>query len=207
MALAKNNKNQNGSKREKILHAAVDKFLEKDFYQVTVTEIAELAGVGKGTVYEYFSSKEELFKESFSYCAGIYLQTFKINSSAPVSARAAMEEIVFNHLYLIKENRNKLHLLFNERPQSLKELQAWILEQRRELINELTGLVSEGIRLGEMRPGLNVEMATRLFLALNQQVIGEMVLLDNMAVEEAQLQELFDLYWNGVGKKALWQGH
>ena len=207
MPQAKNNKNQNGNKREQILHAAVEKFLEKDFYQVTVTEIAELAGVGKGTVYEYFSSKEELFKESFSYCAGLYLQTFKINFTSPHSARAAMEEIVVNHLKLIKENRNKLHLLFNERPQNLKELQTWILEQRRELINELSGLLSEGIKLGEMRSDLNVEMAARLFLALNQQVLGEMVLLDNIAVEEAQLKELLDLYWNGIGKSSLWQGH
>ncbi len=196
-----------GTKREKILLAAVEKFLDEDFYQVTVTEIAELAGVGKGTVYEYFSSKEELFKESFSYCADAYLQLFRTRLSEVTSARKTMEDIFINHLALIKENRNKLHLLFNERPQSLKELQIWILERRQELLAGVSGLVQKGIALGEIRPDIDTEMAGRFFLALNQMVIGEMVVLDNIEVEEEDIRELLDIYWNGICSSRTWQGH
>jgi len=196
-----------GTKREKILLAAVEKFLDEDFYQVTVTEIAELAGVGKGTVYEYFSSKEELFKESFSYCADAYLQLFRTHLSEVISARRTMEDIFINHLALIKENRNKLHLLFNERPQSLKELQSWILERRQELLAEISGLVQKGVALGEIRPDIDPEMAARFFLALNHMVIGEMVVLDNIEVEEEHLKGLLDIYWNGIGSSRNWQGH
>lgn len=196
-----------GNKREQILLAAVDKFLEKDYYKVTVTEIAELAQVGKGTVYEYFSSKEELFKESFYHCADLYLHLFKTHLSEISSARQTMEEIFVKHLALIKENRNKLHLLFNERPQSLQELQAWILERRQELIGGVTGLVQEGIKLGEIRPDIDVEMASRLFLALNQMVIGEMVVLDNIEIEEKRVKDLLDIYWNGIGSNSRWHGH
>ncbi len=196
-----------GTKREKILLAAVEKFLDEDFYQVTVTEIAELAGVGKGTVYEYFSSKEELFKESFSYCADAYLQLFRTHLSEVISARRTMEDIFINHLALIKENRNKLHLLFNERPQSLKELQSWILERRQELLAEISGLVQKGVALGEIRPDIDTEMAARFFLALNHMVIGEMVVLDNIEVEEEHLKGLLDIYWNGIGSSRNWQGH
>jgi len=206
MAVANRGK-EAGNKREQILHAAVEKFLEKDYYQVTVTEIAELAEVGKGTVYEYFSSKEELFKESFYYCADSYLQLFKTHFVEISSARQTMEEIFVKHLALIKENRNKLHLLFNERPQSLQELQSWILERRQELIGGVTGLVKEGIKLGEIRPDVDVEMAGRLFLALNQMVIGEMVILDNIELEEERVKDLLDIYWNGIGYSRRWQGH
>lgn len=196
-----------GTKREKILLAAVEKFLDEDFYQVTVTEIAELAGVGKGTVYEYFSSKEELFKESFSYCADNYLQLFRTHLLGVTSARRTMEDIFINHLALIKENRNKLHLLFNERPQSLKELQSWILERRQELLAEISGLVHKGVALGEIRPDIDPEMAARFFLALNHMVVGEMVVLDNIEVEEEHLRGLLDIYWNGIGSSRNWQGH
>lgn len=199
--------NEAGTKREQILLAAVEKFLEKDFYQVTITEIAELAGVGKGTVYEYFSSKEELFKESFSHCADAYLQLFRTHLSEINSARDTMEEIVVNHLALVKENRNKLHLLFNERPQSLKELHSWILERRRELLEGITGLVREGIRLGEIRPDVDPDLAGRYFLALNHMVIGEMVILDDIELDESRLKKLLDIYWNGIANARPWQGH
>lgn len=198
MRAVDNRKKEAGNKREQILHAAVEKFLEKDFYQVTVTEIAELAEVGKGTVYEYFSSKEELFKESFAYCADLYLQSFKIHLSAASSARQTMEEIVNAHLNLIRENRNKLHLLFNERPLSLQELQSWVIQRRRELLEGLSGLIQRGINREEIRSDIDVEMAARLFLALNCVVIGGMVVMDNIAIEEKHVNDLIDLYWNGV---------
>jgi AcrR family transcriptional regulator len=51
------------STRERILDAALNVFSEKGFHQATVDEIAERAGLGKGTLYRYFANKETLFNE------------------------------------------------------------------------------------------------------------------------------------------------
>ena len=51
------------SAREKILNAALDLFSERGFHPTTVDEIAERAGVGKGTFYRHFTNKESLFNE------------------------------------------------------------------------------------------------------------------------------------------------
>jgi len=32
-----------------------------------ISDIAEAAGIGKGTIYEYFRSKDEIFVESFQF--------------------------------------------------------------------------------------------------------------------------------------------
>lgn len=45
-----------------LLAAALDLFLEKGFAATRVEEVAQRAGVSKGTLFLYFSSKEELFK-------------------------------------------------------------------------------------------------------------------------------------------------
>lgn len=45
-----------------LLDAALDLFVEKGFAATKVEEVARLAGVSKGTLFLYFSSKEELFK-------------------------------------------------------------------------------------------------------------------------------------------------
>jgi AcrR family transcriptional regulator len=49
--------------REKILAAALEVFSSRGFHGATVDEVAERAGLGKGTVYRHFSSKRELFSE------------------------------------------------------------------------------------------------------------------------------------------------
>ncbi|MBI4963197.1 MAG: TetR/AcrR family transcriptional regulator [Desulfomonile tiedjei] len=45
---------------DSILNAAKKVFAEKDFAKATISEIASLAGVADGTIYEYFQSKEDI---------------------------------------------------------------------------------------------------------------------------------------------------
>jgi AcrR family transcriptional regulator len=49
-----------GDKREQIVNAALELFVERGFYGTAVPEIADRAGVGAGTIYRYFESKEAL---------------------------------------------------------------------------------------------------------------------------------------------------
>lgn len=51
------------SKKELILDAAREIFAEKGYHTATSEEIAKRAGVGKGTIYQYFESKQEIFTE------------------------------------------------------------------------------------------------------------------------------------------------
>ena len=54
-----------GDKREAILAAALELFVERGFYGTAVPEIADRAGVGAGTIYRYFESKEALVNELY----------------------------------------------------------------------------------------------------------------------------------------------
>src|SRR5262245_28981195 len=47
-------------KAEAIMAAALELFIKRGFYGTAVPEIAERAGVGAGTIYRYFESKEAL---------------------------------------------------------------------------------------------------------------------------------------------------
>lgn len=47
-------------KREAIMTAALELFVERGFFGTAVPEIADEAGVGAGTIYRYFDSKEAL---------------------------------------------------------------------------------------------------------------------------------------------------
>lgn len=51
-------------KRRDIAIACTELLLEKGLKNLTVAEIAKTAGIGKGTVYEYFSKKKMLSMKS-----------------------------------------------------------------------------------------------------------------------------------------------
>ena len=51
------------STKERILEAALEVFSQKGFHSATTEDIAERAGVGKGTLYRHFETKEKLFEE------------------------------------------------------------------------------------------------------------------------------------------------
>ncbi|MFQ6677408.1 MAG: TetR/AcrR family transcriptional regulator [Fidelibacterota bacterium] len=50
------------TKKELIIHAAITVFARTGLERGKIADIAEEAGIGKGTIYEYFRSKDELFE-------------------------------------------------------------------------------------------------------------------------------------------------
>jgi TetR/AcrR family transcriptional regulator, repressor of fatR-cypB operon len=54
-----------GDKRATILRAALELFVDRGFHGTAVPDIAARAGVGAGTIYRYFSSKDVLVNELF----------------------------------------------------------------------------------------------------------------------------------------------
>ncbi len=50
-------------KRRKIAKSSCNLFLEKGYANITISQIAKVAGIGKGTIYEYFSNKEDIIFE------------------------------------------------------------------------------------------------------------------------------------------------
>lgn len=72
-------------KKEKILRAVLELFMESGTGSLKVSKIASKADVGKGTVYEYFTSKEDMFIGAVEYglnmMAGMIEEKVSIASS------------------------------------------------------------------------------------------------------------------------------
>lgn len=55
---------EKNQKKNDILSAAKSLFKEKGFHNTKMDEIAANAGVGKGTLYEYYKNKQDIFDEA-----------------------------------------------------------------------------------------------------------------------------------------------
>lgn len=90
-------------KRSDILSSARALFKEKGFHNTKMDDIAQAAGVGKGTLYEYFKNKQEIFDETcVEYVESIF---------------GRIEEVSFMNVSF----REKILILFNERKNTFNE--------------------------------------------------------------------------------------
>ncbi|MBN2795636.1 MAG: TetR/AcrR family transcriptional regulator [Clostridia bacterium] len=62
--------------KDKICKSVVKTYNEKGIEGLTVKTVALAAGIGKSTVYEYFSSKEEMVAEAIIYSANYFIDDF-----------------------------------------------------------------------------------------------------------------------------------
>jgi len=138
------------SKRERILHAAEELFAEKGYSAATVEEVAKRAGIGKSTVYEYFDSKDEIFRQTLKAGLESYLDAMKGRLKQPCSVRDVITAIGTAHFKFVKEHTFTARLLadeYNDTPWARQWLQG--LRERR--IAMFSSLIRQGIAEGEFR--------------------------------------------------------
>jgi len=79
-------------KRQAILEAALELFVERGYHGTAVPAVAEKAGVGAGTIYRYFANKEalvnELFREQKQALTAHVLEGFPTGAPAREQHRA-----------------------------------------------------------------------------------------------------------------------
>lgn len=49
-------------KRERVMEAAINEFAERSYHDARITAIVDNAGIAKGSFYQYFEDKKDLFK-------------------------------------------------------------------------------------------------------------------------------------------------
>ncbi len=95
------------ARREQIMFAAITLFAKKGFAKTSMADIAKEAGIGKGTTYEYFKGKDQLFLATFEWFAeqSEKAVTLSFKELAPKSATEKIR--VFSQSVLNSINESK----------------------------------------------------------------------------------------------------
>ena len=74
--------------RSKILHESMLYFARNGFSGTKISDLAKHIGIGQGTIYVYFKSKEELFQEIYKMINREGdIKMMKLLAAAPMSAK------------------------------------------------------------------------------------------------------------------------
>ena len=109
-----NDKDGKEAKRELIFEAAEDVFSARGYHNATMSEIASAAGIGKGTIYEYFSSKLQLFQQMLMRGMSIYSASFDAEDLKRRPMREKLHLILEGHIEFCRRNSRLTRLTFLE---------------------------------------------------------------------------------------------
>lgn len=189
-------------KREQILQAAIIIFASKGFFNAKVEEIAVEAKVGKGTVYEYFKSKQDLFEEMVKYIHNLYFETLMVDVSNRDTFREKMQYLLECHLKFVVENKEMARVLLSERPSLDEGFTKWVLNKEKSRLLFMQNHVKEAISRGEIRdidPGLLSKVVTGVMT-----YIGNSMIVGDVELSNRELSDLSDntinLLFTGIGR-------
>ncbi len=98
-------------KKKDIALSCKDLFIEKGIHKVTIAEAAKTAGVGKGTIYEYFKNKEEIVFEIANIMLQKNEEQLQIDITNSVSTKAKIKK--FYEIFC-SEERTELREIYKE---------------------------------------------------------------------------------------------
>jgi AcrR family transcriptional regulator len=145
--------------RERLFTAAIELIADHGFAATSVDQIAERAGVAKGTVYYNFGSKAALFSALLDY--GIdRLATRLRETAAGREPLDALEAVVGAELAFIGEHESFARLLLAEAWRSGDgDWHHAALLIRERAIGAVADVLREAVKAGTLRADLDIEMA------------------------------------------------
>lgn len=99
--------------RENLLAVALEIISQQGIYITTIEDVTVQADMGKGTFYQYFSSKEELLEQLLKEGLGKLISACQSALSGTENAGLAVRTLAKVHVKFLTENNNYL-LLFHQ---------------------------------------------------------------------------------------------
>lgn len=142
--------------RQQLLAAAANEFGRVGFERANVDAISLAAGFGKGTIYNYFASKEELFlavvEEASAQATG------SAQAAADANARERLRLTLAGFCAWARDHDAFARVLVRECLMGTPGLYQRVIIAEAPLVNELANVVREGALAGELRDDLPAEL-------------------------------------------------
>ncbi len=160
------------ARRDQIIAAAVGCFARSGYHVTTMADVAEAAGVSKGTPYLYFRSKEALFIALYEewdcgLAARVDAAVGALADSARQSPRSVLAAVASAVAAHVTANPQACRVLMEATTLAAYEpaIAAKVQAASAASLDQLTGLFAAGVAAGEWPPGTDPALRARLFTA------------------------------------------
>lgn len=192
-------------KAKRIIEHATAVFAKKGYNAATIEDIAVKAKIAKGTVYQYFKSKQDLFLAVFNAYMEQYFES-SVGRTATTN-RTVAEQIREGCRELLRQGKDAMYLF----PLVFEFWAASALPDTRDKVREifrrfyaiargwLGGLIRQGIDRGEFRDDIDVEAAAAVLVGSFDGLFLQTWFDPDMDLERAGM-EFLEIFLRGAQK-------
>jgi TetR/AcrR family fatty acid metabolism transcriptional regulator len=177
------------SKSDRILTAAERIFAEKGFMKAKVSEIAKLAQVSEGTVYEYFENKEDVLSsipvKRFEQYLDQLPETFQIKSPL-----RKLRRFIKHHFSLFLTERDFLKVFLLQIQLNKRFYGSKAFDSFRSYFRVIEDIIEEGKAEGSFRSDVNARVFRNMFLGTFSHVALRWVIL----AQEGETDKMHEIY-------------
>jgi AcrR family transcriptional regulator len=139
-------------RREAIAAAALEEFSARGFAAARLEDVAQRAGVGKGTIYLHFRDKEALFQDLVTTMLVPFIANIEAAPSVGLPIRVVLERLI--HLFVRDiygtERRKLIRLIMTEGPRFPQLAEFHYHHVVKRAIAAMRGLLEAAHRRGEL---------------------------------------------------------
>jgi AcrR family transcriptional regulator len=187
-------------KLERVLSIASELFASSDYQGVCMEEIAQRSGVGKGTLYNLFESKEDLY---FSILRRRLEELLDILERAYNSREDTLRNLrsLILHLHKFMSKHPHFYLIWKREENSLAKNDRLGIGRLYRRLNDLVlRVLQRGTREGIIRPEMNHELIAHLLLGM---IDGLRKSLETVYQREKAIDDLLTVLMKGIGVEEL----
>ncbi len=202
-------------KQEHIFQAAAAEFTDQGYTKASMNTLARVAGVSKGSIFQYFRSKELLFDFVLNAATNRvkdYLRKVR-DESVDQDFFSQFHNLLFSGFRFIKKHPHLARIYFHvlqsgDSPFGVNKLKAL----HRKAQSFLEEIVREGIKRGDIRPDIDVDKTVYLLNVISNNLLRSYYIeflpptSDFYLADEAKLHEWVDSTVDfircGLGEKA-----
>ena len=191
-------------KKQLIIEAAIKVFARDGLEKGKIADIAKEAGIGKGTVYEYFRSKDEIFQAIEYYMFKDFNLIFDQLRSSSLSPTQKLISLMENALDMFMEMGDILLILMELWAQAGRghvhgSDHSLFVEYYDDYRKRVESILEDGIKTGELRE-MNKEGVATLLLAFMDGLVWQFVMLKDSKKFNKVKSEAVESFMRGILK-------
>lgn len=149
--------------RNSILQKSLLYFAKNGFAGTKISDLAKNIGIGQGTIYVYFESKEDLFQEILKIAdSNEMLKKMKLLVSMPISARKKLRMLSETVLNRLEEDENFAAMIALNTQMLLEKNETYSSEEttyQTQLYNYTARIIEQGQKEKSMVDGSSMKLA------------------------------------------------
>lgn len=135
-------------KRVSILSAAAELFATQPFHKVVLSDVAQKAGVGKGTLYIYFKNKEDLYLSVYlGGFSSLVDRLLDFSGSEDIDPLEDIKRVIREIVEFAFKDRNHFQVMRSV-PMGVDSIREKWLEKHLEMKNLIQSIIEKGMDEG-----------------------------------------------------------